>query len=216
MLPACAALVIAVSASADVSPTLVDRIVDETNAIWKPAGVTLVRVRALDRPAALTVMIGEQRGAATSFVAPLGWIQFDDGRPQPQLYLSHANAIALFESARGVVGDTTRMPILERVTYLGRAMGRALAHELGHFLLDTKLHTSTGLMRANFSAAEFFMPETRQFRLSDIQRLQAAARVDQVPLVASSTTSGSSSPTSRPPASPRRGAARWSGPMPHQ
>jgi len=34
-------------------------------------------------------------------------------------------------------------------------LGRALAHEIGHYLLDTHTHARTGLMRPNFNALEF-------------------------------------------------------------
>ena len=216
--PAFAALVLSISASADVSPTLVDHVVDETNAIWKPAGVTLQWIRSgssgAGSDASVDVVIGQARGSAHAYDAPLGWIAFEEGRPQPHLYLSYANATALLEAARGVVGSVSRMPILERETYLGRALGRALAHELGHYLLELKTHTSAGLMKANFTAAEFFMPEKTHFTITKAQQATAAARLSQAPLVASAT-SGSSSPTSPRPASPPRGAARWSGPTPH-
>jgi len=213
--PAFAALVVSISSSATVSPTLVDRVVGETNAIWKPAGVTIEWKR--DAPpgdASLDVMIGLERGAAHTFDAPLGWIAFEAGRPQPHLYLSYANAMSLFESARGVVGLVAKMPIMEREMYLGRALGRALAHELGHYLLELKTHTTTGLMKANFTAVEFFLPEQSHFGITKAQQTAVAARLNQAPLVASAT-SGSSSPTSPRPASTPRGAARWPGPTPH-
>jgi hypothetical protein len=34
-------------------------------------------------------------------------------------------------------------------------LGRALAHEIGHFLLGTRTHAERGLMRAQFTAKEF-------------------------------------------------------------
>jgi hypothetical protein len=36
-------------------------------------------------------------------------------------------------------------------TFLGRALGRALAHEIGHYLLGTREHAAHGLMRAQFA-----------------------------------------------------------------
>ena len=213
--PAFAAIVVSVSATADVSPSLVDRVIDETNAIWKPAGVTFLWLRQdAHAPAAVDVVIGHERGTAQPYNAPLGWIEFDDGAPQRQLYLSLENALALLEGARGTVGLVSRMPLLERETYLARALGRALAHEMGHYLLAAKTHTATGLMKANFSASEFFVPDHSQFRLTSAQLATVAARLDTAPLVAAAT-SGASSPLSPRPASPPRGAARWSGPTPH-
>ena len=38
---------------------------------------------------------------------------------------------------------------------LGVVLGRALAHEIGHYLLDTATHARNGLMRPQFDAVEF-------------------------------------------------------------
>jgi hypothetical protein len=212
---ACATLVISISTTAEISPTLVDHVVDETNAIWRPAGVTLVAERTpAPSSGRLGVVIGSRRGAALANEAPMGWIEFSDGQPQPQLYLSFTNAVVLLEAARGPMESSLHMPVLERETYLGRALGRALAHELGHYLLASKAHTAHGLMKANFTAAEFFATNTRQFLIDASERAIVEARLDAMALVASAT-SGASSPTSPRPASRPRGAARWQGPTSH-
>jgi len=211
--PAFAALVVAISPTADVSPSLVGHVVDETNAIWTPVGVTVVPRRPADPPPALEIVIGRERGRTTTAEPPLGWIEFDDGQPQPRLYLSYANAVTLFDASRGIVGPSSRMPMLERETYLGRALGRALAHEIGHYLLAARTHTADGLMKASFSAVEFFLPESRHFTLTGAQRALALARVGQAPLVAASAP-GASSASPRAPAPPRA-TARWSGSSPN-
>jgi Zn-dependent peptidase ImmA (M78 family) len=64
-------------------------------------------------------------------------------------------------------------------------MGRALAHELGHYLLASKAHTERGLMKAIMTASELFMPDARAFRLEPAQRRSVAARLRGEPLVAS-------------------------------
>jgi hypothetical protein len=38
---------------------------------------------------------------------------------------------------------------------LGLVLGRAMAHEIGHYLLDTHTHARHGLMRQQFDATEF-------------------------------------------------------------
>jgi hypothetical protein len=45
----------------------------------------------------------------------------------------------------------------ERLTHqrLGVVLGRAVAHEIGHFLLATPTHAASGLMRARIAAADF-------------------------------------------------------------
>ncbi len=212
--PACAALVISISSTADVSPTIVRSVVREATAIWAPADVALVSERqGAEAAPSIDVVIGRDRGITHGADTPLGWIEFDNGHPQQRLYLSYTNAMALLESSRGVVGPVSQMPTLQRETYVGRALGRALAHELGHYLLSTTTHTTSGLMKANFSAFEFFAPEAPHFVLSGPERTLALSRLEGAPAVASAT-SGSTSPTSPRSASPRRGAARWPGPMP--
>ena len=90
----------------------------------------------------------------------------------------------MFESP-GVVGFSDRMTRFERETRLARAMGRALAHEIGHYLLESKEHTLTGLMRANVSANEFFGPGNRQFKLDNGQRSSITARLTRESVVSS-------------------------------
>jgi hypothetical protein len=64
-------------------------------------------------------------------------------------------------------------------------MGRALAHEMGHYLLESKTHTLSGLMRAHVSAAEFFGPDNRRFKLDNGQRTSITARITKESVVSS-------------------------------
>jgi hypothetical protein len=88
-------------------------------------------------------------------------------------------------SARGIVGLIEAMPVLERDTKLGRAMGRALAHELGHYLLASKTHTPHGLMQASHTASAFFETDRRAFAIDTDERQQVAARLRHDPLFVS-------------------------------
>src|SRR4051812_29054297 len=142
-------MTITVSAGPEVSPTLVTRLLKETEAVWRAAGFTFVwrrtgapaaadpRVASRDPqwPPSVRVVIGDNAGTARDSRTPLGWIVFDDDRsPQQEIHLSHANAWRLMEASRPVVGIVDQMPIAQREILLARAMGRALAHELGHYL----------------------------------------------------------------------------------
>jgi hypothetical protein len=100
-----------------------------------------------------------------------------ESEPQPEIYLSLANAKGLMALARGVVGVIEQMPPAQREVLLARAMGRALAHELGHFLLKSKLHTPRGLLKAWRTTAELFTPERGGFKIDAAQRQQIAARL---------------------------------------
>jgi hypothetical protein len=58
-------------------------------------------------------------------------------------------------------------------TMLPRVAGRALAHELAHFLLNTRAHTSGGLLRARFTSDDFLAPALDGFTLTGEQMAKA-------------------------------------------
>jgi hypothetical protein len=81
------------------------------------------------------------------------------------------------DMARAVVGVVAQMPIAPREILLARAMGRALAHEIGHYLLASKVHTQRGLLKASRTASELFSVERAGFKIDPSQQQQIAARL---------------------------------------
>ena len=80
----------------------------------------------------------------------LGWIGFSDvGGPGPFIVLSVRRAIELLGSAERAARRLAELPGMVR-RLLPRALGRALAHELGHYLLARRAHSRAGLMREAF------------------------------------------------------------------
>jgi len=181
------ALTINVSAASDISSTLVTRALNETNSIWRAVGVEFVwrRGPGPHPPAALTVVIGHELRPVREGALALGWIFFDASTPGQRLYISYANVLQLMRESAGVTGPQDRMPIFEREVLLSRAMGRALAHELGHYFLASKEHTKNGLMKAHRTAVEFFGPDERPFKLDGAQRSLITARLAQEAVVVS-------------------------------
>jgi len=174
-------LVIGVTVAADISPTLIPRVLAEAEAIWRPTGVVIVweREGGMEMHAPLLrVWIGDGTGRGNRDEAmPLGWIGFeDDGSPTRNIYVSHANALALMNMMAGS-SSAARMPRAERETMLGRAMGRALAHELGHYLLARRGHSEKGLMRARRTSAEFFARDATRFAIDEEQRAMVLSRL---------------------------------------
>jgi hypothetical protein len=193
-------MIVHVSVTPDVPPTLIAGILAEADAIWRTHGVTLVWRRAVRAvtpyarvdeavpyvPNTLRLLIGAKRGAGHDGRLPLGWIVFDAvAAPEQQIYLSYANALQLMVQARGVVGLVDQMPIAQRETLLARAMGRALAHEVGHYLLASQEHTPRGLMKAVLTAVELFSLDSGGFSIEPAQRRAVVARLSAEPLVAS-------------------------------
>ena len=168
---------VALFAPLDVKDSLVSRICDETDAIWRPAGITFEWHRITSTETAhaprLDVAIDEGRSDGYEGHVALGWIPFTSGGPLRSIHLSRSNAEALLLRTPGVEDKT--LSTHERL--LGRALGRALSHELGHYFLRSKLHTSQGLMRAVRSSEEFFRISRDGFELNGEERQAAALYV---------------------------------------
>ncbi len=172
-----------ISVRVDVGPNIPRAVVvdtlEEAAAIWRPAGVTfewqIVEQRSDNRTAVVTsvsccprtlrVTVNEDSPAVQVSSLPIGWIIFDErGAPRPDIHLSYANALTLVRAAEGV-GTMSRMTVLELRTVLSRTLGRALAHELGHYLLASKSHTAAGLMKGSHVASEFLAPQRGTFEI---------------------------------------------------
>jgi hypothetical protein len=67
-------------------------------------------------------------------------------------FVSIDSARQLLASVRGRAGYELIAVDQRR---LGVVLGRALAHEIGHYVLDTHTHARSGLMRPHFDALEF-------------------------------------------------------------
>lgn len=90
-----------------------------------------------------------------------------------------AFAIASLTGARRIA-DETRSPLLldppqTHDRRIGLVLGRAVAHEIGHFLLQTNTHAPDGLMRARILASEFADLRGDTFRLDEAAKAHLAA-----------------------------------------
>jgi hypothetical protein len=180
-------LIVNVSAPKDIPASVVSEALAEANRIWRPSGTTFVWRRESTLPAPLSVIIGRRAAPAEAATVPLGWVMFDADVPGAEIHLSYANAERLLDESRDLVTHSRvrMMTIVEHDTLLARALGRALAHELGHILLASKEHTRGGLMKATRTAFELFSPDAMRFEITAAQRAVIAARLQQQPLVAS-------------------------------
>ena len=163
--PVVTPLAIGVVAAVDVPASLLRIVLEETDAIWNPAGIAFAwTFTSADDAAALCVVVDNEVRAHVDGRTPLGWISFDARNvPDRVFHVSYANAKALLEASYDAIGSVQNMPIAQRELYLGRAMGRALAHELGHYLLASKSHARTGLMRASRTSVQFVLPDRQAF-----------------------------------------------------
>lgn len=170
---------IVVEATPEISHAIVKGTIDEASAIWDPASLAFRWhvVDPLNEPAdpfSVRVILNDEVGAAYYSQRALGWITFSaSGEPEPVIHLSHGNAVWLLDATGTSRSRSTR----EREMLLGRALGRALAHELGHYLLPSKNHSPAGLMRRRRSRDEFFATERTGFEPNPQERAIVSARV---------------------------------------
>ena len=183
--PSTPRIVVNVSAAPNVPSSVVAQALAEVDAIFRITGFACVWRRDNTPFATLQVVLGNDTGLTRGTSTPLGWIRFDDGRPDESIYVSYANAERYLEESRLITGSPLNMTVFERELLLGRATGRALAHELGHYLLATKTHTKKGLLKAARSAQEFFAPDRSAFAVETAQRIQIVSRLLRVPVIAS-------------------------------
>jgi hypothetical protein len=166
------AISVDVFAPPDVTDALVIRVFDEARAIWGPTGIALdwhrITSKDVAAPRHLTVTIDDPQEVAGRPGA-LGRIPFTAYGPAPSIRLSRANAEVLIRRTPGV-NDRT---IVGNEILIGRALGRALSHELGHYLLKSSVHTPHGLMRATWPAEELLSIDRRGFELTAEQRAAA-------------------------------------------
>lgn len=170
---------ITVTASRSVPKEIVAMTLAEAESIWRRAGFTFAwHVGGPPIPTVLRVTIDEARRPSDGSEVSLGWVVFDDdASPEPDIHLSYASAVDLFVQTLGVGHDMFRMPLLERDTMLSRALGRALAHELGHYLLASKAHSRTGLMRSSLTAVDLFSTVRMRLEITQPIRESILARL---------------------------------------
>ena len=148
----------------------------EADAIWRRAGVA-IEWRYDRGDADVRVVFSDPPGGSDDGPLTLGWLIFTADVPDPIVHLSIANTTRLLRDSTDVVVALQTMKPWQREALVPRGLGRALAHELGHFLLASKHHTPSGLMRAQHTGAEMFDAGRLPFAIDPQLRAVAATQV---------------------------------------
>ena len=174
-------VIVDVSVTVKAPPALIHAMLDEASAIWCAAGVTFAWQQHTPRlPSRPAISVGNARGTLVDGALPLGWIRFvTPETPERDIYVSLANAHTLLEQYSRLTEARRVVLMNPEDVLLGRALGRALAHELGHYLLGSKAHSARGLMQGRRSTSDLFETERlRRFDIDAQQRTLIAARLE--------------------------------------
>jgi hypothetical protein len=149
---------------------------EEAAAIWAPHGVVVLAasaVPAVDRgegEVTIKVLLRDAPanrvdGRTTSGYRALASLVFlgptDPGRV---MFVSLRSARQTARAAK-----LERWPAAMQERLAARLLGRAIAHELGHYLLATREHSERGLMRAAFDRRDVLADDLSRFRLEPEQ-----------------------------------------------
>jgi len=150
---------------------ITDRLKTETESIWAPYGIKLewmdtegVNLAAHGVCVDASIERRFEQRDRLEWPAPLGRAVVDADTPTWRPI-----HVSFDATERVLAGRTTgRLPsaaiVLDRE--LARALGRVLAHEIGHVLLGGADHERTGLMRATFRGDELAGADRTPFRLT--------------------------------------------------
>jgi len=139
----------------------------EAAGIWAPHGVEIVVVDPGRLLPADTVVLRVAVGTAPpgSSIA-LGEIGFDvDGMPGHLVTVFVDRVLRLLAEARVSGVPMAAWPPSFQRRVLARAIGRVIAHEIGHFVLRMRGHSRSGLMRVSLTAGDLADPGRLPFQL---------------------------------------------------
>lgn len=157
---------------------------DEAESLWRPYGVRLewiddrLSAAAEDRLSVQAIVARRIDGPEPpEWKAVLGRAFVELGAlSRRPISLSFDATETLLELRKSSRASTIRGVFDHE---MARALGRVLAHEIGHVLLAAPYHDATGLMRAAFSPDELAEMDRRPFRLActSVARLRGRLRV---------------------------------------
>ena len=156
---------------------------EEAESVWAPYGVRLNWIDHTWNEAAdsfsLQATVGRQIVAPRlpEWVSVLGKTTVSLGRPSHLPILLSFDATEKLLDVRRTTGASSVRVVRE--LEMARALGRVLAHEIGHVLLAAPYHDGAGLMRPSFAPTDLAAPAREPFRLTcnSVERLRSRMRV---------------------------------------
>jgi hypothetical protein len=146
----------------------------EVNAIWAMHGVSVRWADdGRDGCARLITVKGEHEAFAEDAASEsaLAWVSFVEGRARQLVFLRVGRARLLVQE---LPPGTVPKELTDWLT--AKLIGRSLAHELGHVLLNSRSHQQSGLMRARYRARDILSVPTSAYTLNALERATIMAQ----------------------------------------
>ncbi len=147
---------------------LIADVQDEAERIWRPYGVRITwpDAKSPAEPFSVTAILGWEIERSGVLGSPLilGRAFIDPMQPPRRPIRVSIDATEQTLALRPRSWTSIAGHVHERE--LARALGRVLAHEIGHVLLAVRSHEQTGLMREAYTADELARPDRLPFVLT--------------------------------------------------
>jgi hypothetical protein len=160
-------------------PLAVAAAIREAADLWAPHGVAVEAAGTGSETVTITIADGmsaanerhgcpraERQRTSTCAWHALAAATFVDGRPTGAIEVFVDEILRLVERGRLAGTAPWQWPRAMRERIVGRALGRVIAHEIGHIVLESRRHTGTGLMRATLAAADLIEPGRPSLQLA--------------------------------------------------
>jgi hypothetical protein len=160
-------------------------VIREIRELWKPyADIDFAGIAAPVEPGyddGLRLVIDESAQSTATTASSLAWIMFTaPGQPADLVTVSISAARNLMNEGRWKDRQMAQLPKVQQQQFMTRALARSAAHEIGHYLLRSKAHARTGLMRDHLTVADIMGNDLRVFQLEPPQ-IDALRRRATVP-----------------------------------
>ena len=146
-------------------------VLSEVNRVWQPLGVAVTeRIESngtCDRPI-LVKSDREARPEDGGGETSIAWVSFVAGRARQLVFVRMSRARMLIDAFSPARSGIRPPGLTEQL--LAKLLGRSLAHELGHILLNSLGHERSGLMRARYDAHDMLRDIPSDYTLNPAQR----------------------------------------------
>jgi hypothetical protein len=156
-------------------PLVAQRLVLEVHSIWKVSGAEIRAVEYPDDGCTRLVVVKADLEALPEDVAhddAIGWVPFVSGHARQLVFLRVNRARMMVD---GVITGVNPEGLTNLM--LAKLLGRTVAHELGHVLLNSASHADSGLMRARYRANDVLRVQASAYTLNAAERARLFTRM---------------------------------------